>query len=168
VVLIAAPLVWFLVPGRRDRTEAAERLYATALDDVDGHRQRLAQWRGRYLVVNFWATWCAPCVAEMPELDRLQSQYAQRNIVIVGIGIDGPEQIRQFRDRLALRMPLLVGGFDALSLAREFGDNQGVLPYTVLLSADGAVLHQRTGALVAGEMRQWLDGLPPIGTGHSP
>ncbi|HXY21209.1 MAG TPA: TlpA disulfide reductase family protein, partial [Burkholderiaceae bacterium] len=64
------------VARRNAQASVAERLYATSLADAQGHLQALSQWRGQYLVVNFWATWCAPCVAEMPQLDRLQRQLA--------------------------------------------------------------------------------------------
>ncbi|SPE33683.1 C-type cytochrome biogenesis protein ResA (Thioredoxin) [Burkholderiales bacterium] len=136
---------------------ASRQLYGITLEDADGHAQSLSQWRGKILVVNFWATWCAPCVAEMPDLDKLQQEYSERNVAIIGIGIENRDRVRQFRDRLGLRMTLLAGGFDSLGLARSFGDDQGVLPYTALLSADGRLLKAHAGALGAGQLRQWLD-----------
>jgi len=149
-------LVATTIATRSARADAVEHLYGTTLKDADGQPQMLAQWRGRYLVVNFWATWCAPCVAEMPELDRLQRQYEQGKVTIVAIGIEGEQQSRQFRDRLGLHMTLLVGGYEALSLARAFGDDQGVLPYTVMLSTKGEILHSRSGALQPGQLQAWL------------
>ncbi|HYA75937.1 MAG TPA: TlpA disulfide reductase family protein, partial [Burkholderiaceae bacterium] len=159
VLALVGALVVKTVARRNAEASAAERLYARSFDDAEGHLQALSQWRGQYLVVNFWATWCAPCVAEMPELDRLQRQFAGRNVAIVGIGIEGEQQVREFRDRLGLRLTLLAGGYDALSLARDFGDVQGVLPYTVLLSTKGEVLHSRAGALQSGQMQAWLTDL---------
>ncbi len=137
---------------------AAREIYALTLDDADGRAQALAQWKGTVLVVNFWATWCTPCVAEMPDLDRLQQEYAGKNVAIVGIGTENQAKVRQFRDRMGLRLPLLAGGYDSLALARAFGDVQGVLPYTVLLSAQGVVLHSQTGALPPGQLRGWIEG----------
>ena len=139
---------------------AAKDLYAISLDDADGRAQPLSQWKGKVLVVNFWATWCAPCVAEMPGLEKIQREYADRNVAIVGIGIDDQDRVRQFRDRLGLHMPLLAGGFNSLGLARAFGDNEGVLPYTALISPEGRLLRTHSGALEPGQLREWLSAIP--------
>lgn len=161
ITLVGAPVAYFVATRDEELVaRGAERLYAISLPDADGHMQSLAQWRGKYLVVNFWATWCAPCVKEMPELDRLQRRYADRKVAILGIGIETPERVRQFRDRLGLQMTLLAGEYDAMSIARAFGDEQGVLPYTVLLSTKGQLLRCRVGALEPGELERWLAAVP--------
>ena len=160
VLALVGGIVAKKVATRNSGATAIERLYTASLDDADGHLQRLSQWRGQYLVVNFWATWCAPCVKEMPELDRLQRQFEERNVQIVGLGIENAQQVRQFRERLGIHLTLLAGGYNALSLARELGDDQGVLPYTVMLSTKGEVLHRNTGALQPGQMQAWLTALP--------
>jgi thiol-disulfide isomerase/thioredoxin len=133
-------------------------VYELAMDDADGHRQSFSQWKGKVLVVNFWATWCAPCVAEMPALDHMQQELSAKNVSIIGIGIEDQAHVRQFRDRLGLHLPLLAGGYESLALARSFGDYQGVLPYTALLSADGRVIQSQTGALEPGQLQEWLKG----------
>jgi len=145
------------LPGPID-AQASRGLYGLTLDDADGHAQSLSQWRGQLLVVNFWATWCAPCVSEMPELDRLQREFSSREVAIIGIGVESQARVRQFRDQLGLHMTLLAGGYDSLSVARSFGDEQGVLPYTALLSADGRLLRTHAGALRPGQLRAWLEG----------
>lgn len=159
VLALVGAMLATTVARRNAQASAVEHLYATSLPDAEGRLQALSQWRGRYLVVNFWATWCAPCVAEMPQLDRLQRRYADRDVAIVGIGIESEQQVREFRDRLGLGLTLLAGGYNAVSLARAFGDNQGVLPYTVMLSTKGEILHARTGALQPGELQEWLGSL---------
>lgn len=162
IALLAAAgaLAAAIVAWRGARTDEQpvrlERLYALALPDADGRTQPLAQWRGKTLVVNFWATWCEPCVTEMPELDRVQREFARRNVTILGIGVEAPLKVREFRDRLGLQMPLLAGGIDSLALARAFGDPEGVLPYTAVFSSDGRLLHSQVGALAPGELRSWL------------
>lgn len=128
-----------------------------SIADADGKLQPLGQWKGRILVANFWATWCAPCVAEMPDLQKIQDEYAGRGVQVIGIGTEDTERVRKFRDHLGLHLMLLAGGFDAMTIARNLGDNQGVLPYTAVFSASGAVLHTQVGALEPGELRAWLD-----------
>jgi len=135
-------------------------VYGHSLSDADGKPQALSQWKGKLLVLNFWATWCAPCVAEMPDLDNAQQEFAARNVVIVGVGTEAPARVREFREQHKLHLRLLAGGYDALVLARELGDSQGVLPYTVLVSADGTVLQTQTGPLQPGQLRSWLASVP--------
>jgi len=136
---------------------AVEGPYDLAFPDADGTNQPFAQWKGKVLVVNFWATWCAPCVAEMPELEKMQREFGRRGVVIVGLGTENAAQVRKFRDHQHLSLKLLSGGFDAMSIARNWGDHQGVLPYTAVFSADGKFLHSQVGPIVAARLRGWLN-----------
>jgi thiol-disulfide isomerase/thioredoxin len=135
----------------------ADELLARAFDDADGAPRRLADWNGRVRVVNFWATWCPPCVDEMPDLQRVHDAYANRGVTVIGVGIDGGDRIRAFRDRLKLGFPLLVAGVGGSDLGRALGNDTGVLPYTVVLSAQGRIVQRRVGALDAALLRRWLD-----------
>ena len=135
---------------------ASDSIYDRSLSDAEGKPQSLGQWKGKFLVLNFWATWCGPCVAEMPDLEKAQESLASRNVVIVGVGTEEAAKVREFRDQHGLHLRLLAGGYDALVLARSLGDTQGVLPYTVLVSPDGAVLKTQTGPLQPGQLRGWL------------
>jgi thiol-disulfide isomerase/thioredoxin len=130
---------------------------ALPFDDADGAPRRLADWKGLVLVVNFWATWCPPCVAEMPDLQRIQAEYAGRGAALVGVGIDSAIRIREFRDRHAIGFPLLVAGMGGSDLGRALGNRAGVLPYTVLLSRGGAIVERHTGVVPPAALRKWLD-----------
>jgi len=147
-------------PDAQPSAAAADSVYSHSLSDADGRVQPLSQWKGQLLVLNFWATWCAPCVAEMPDLEAAQREFAARNVVIVGVGTEAPARVREFRDQHNLHLRLLAGGYDALVLARGLGDSQGVLPYTVLVSSDGTVLQTQTGPLQPGQLRGWLAAAP--------
>lgn len=140
--------------------QPADSIYDRSISDAEGKPQSLGQWKGKYLVLNFWATWCGPCVAEMPDLEKAQQALASRNVVIVGVGTESAAKVREFRDQHGLHLTLLAGGYDALALARTLGNTQGVLPYTVLVSPDGTVLQTQTGPLQPGQLRGWLPAAP--------
>jgi len=135
---------------------AVRSLFALNLDDADGRRRPVSEWRGKLLVVNFWATWCTPCIEEMPLLQRVADQYGARNVAVIGIGVDEIDKIREFRAKLAIRFPLLVAGFDGMDLARQLGNPEPVLPYTALVSPGGHILEQQSGRLQDAELRGWL------------
>jgi thiol-disulfide isomerase/thioredoxin len=128
-------------------------LYSQTLPDVSGKDQALAQFKGKALLVNFWAPWCAPCVKEMPELSALQNEAAAKNVQIVGIGIDSPSNIKEFASKLKIAYPVLVAGMTGTDLARTFGNTAGGLPYTVLIGADGKVIKTYLGGLRFDQLR---------------
>lgn len=136
--------------------EAVEHLFAQHLADAQGIPHSLGQWRGQPLVLNFWATWCAPCVEEMPELTELQAEIAPRNIQILGIGIDSPSNIAEFAQKYQIGYPLYVAGMQGTELTRHFGNQTGGLPFTVLISANGEISKVYLGRLKMEELRRDL------------
>jgi peroxiredoxin len=148
--------VWHANVGARDAA-ATQALFALTLQDAAGSAQALAQWRGRPLVVNFWAPWCAPCVEEMPDLQRVRDDYHARGVEVIGVGIDTAARIRAFRDQHAITLPLLVAGAEGSSLGDQFGNKAGVLPYTVLIGADSRIIERKIGRIHPEELRGWLD-----------
>jgi thiol-disulfide isomerase/thioredoxin len=137
---------------------AAELLGAT-FRDLNGRPRRLVDWRGQVLVCNFWATWCAPCLAEMPLLDGLRQKERLKGVEIVGIGIDHAAKIREFAAKLDISYPLLVADADTIELTRRLGNRAGGLPYTVVLDRRGSLAFQKVGPVVEGELEQVLAGL---------
>ncbi len=138
-------------------TATTAALFAQAFNDVDGRMQAISQWEGGLLVVNFWATWCAPCIEEMPDLQKVQSEYASRGVTIVGIAIDNPAAVRRFRDEQHVKLPLLLGGAAGSDLVRDLGNPSGSLPYTVLIARNGSLVKSKLGRLRSEELRLWLD-----------
>ena len=134
-------------------------LFAESMDDAKGQRQALAQWKGKALVVNFWAPWCAPCVEEMPELDQLAKDTAKNNITIIGIGIDTAANVAQVAEKFKISYPLYVSGLRGTELARDFGNASGGLPYTVLIGPDGQVRKTYLGRLKFKELKADLAAL---------
>ena len=134
-------------------TGPVQALYAQALPDASGASQALSQWKGKALIVNFWAPWCGPCVEEMPELSVLQNENAGKNVQIIGIGIDSPGNIAQFASKFKIAYPLYVAGMSGTELSRQFGNAAGGLPYTVLIGADGQVRKTYLGRLKFEQLR---------------
>ena len=96
------------------QNKAVQQLLALTLPDPAGKPQPLAQWRGKVLVINFWATWCDPCREEIPGLIRLREKYAGKNIEVVGIALDSASKVRQFADSVKITYPLVIGGGESI------------------------------------------------------
>jgi len=140
-------------------TQNAKLLLAQSLPDAAGTMQDLSQWKGKNLIVNFWATWCTPCVEEMPELSAMQSKLSSKNIQIVGVGIDSAENIRDFSSKYKISYPLYVAGMNGAELARKMGNTNGGVPYTILISKDGKIRKQYFGKLKFNELNEDLNSV---------
>lgn len=161
-LLFAAGGAWFGLRQLQPAAPAAPavaQLFSQSLPDVKGQPQPLSQWKDKALVVNFWATWCAPCVDEMPELSALQTELGASNIQILGIGIDSAANIAEFASKYNITYPLYTGGMGATELSRQFGNKAGGLPFTVLVGRDGQVKKTYLGRLKMGELRKDLASL---------
>ena len=146
---------YFLWPGSGatpiDRSlsprAVVERVYAARLADLSGTPQALGQWRGAVLVVNFWATWCAPCREEIPGFVNLQERYRARGLRFVGIAIDQPDKVAEFAREFRINYPLLTGGLETMELLRQAGNRAGVLPYTLVIDRKGNLVSREPGGL---------------------
>jgi len=141
------------------QADAAATFFAHAMPDVQGASHAMAQHRGKTLVVNFWATWCPPCVEEMPELSELQHDLEKQNVQVLGIGIDSAANIQEFSQKYQIAYPLYVAGMSGTELSRQLGNKAGGLPFTVLIDRSGAVRKTYLGRLKMDELRRDLAGL---------
>lgn len=133
-------------PPKADPVEATSAaIMASKFVDLEGKSRVLGQLTGKVIVVNFWATWCTPCLEEMPGFARLQSRWEPRGVRFVGLANDDPEKVRAFREKLAINYPLWTGEAAVMDLSRRLGNRVGVLPHTVLLDGDGKVIESRIG-----------------------
>lgn len=138
-------------PPVSPETQALNTLLSQSMPDASGQTQSLAQYKGKPLIVNFWATWCGPCVEEMPELTALQQEIAP--VQILGIGVDSQENIAKFAQKYQIRYPLFVAGTGATDLLRQFGNQAGGLPFTALVGKDGNVKKVYLGRIKFDELR---------------
>jgi thiol-disulfide isomerase/thioredoxin len=152
---------WWRTRPQAPGDPAVAILFAQRFVDADGRERALSEWRDRVLIVNFWATWCAPCVEELPDLQQVRDEYAARGVEVIGIGIDNANNIVAFRDRLGIRFPLLVAGAGGSELGRTLGNQAGVLPFTALVTRDGRIVQRRIGQVKPAELRLWLEAQGP-------
>jgi len=127
--------------------QPATPLLGITLPDPDGKDQAIAQWKGKVLVVNFWATWCAPCREEMPMFMRVQAEQGAKGVQFVGIAVDNVEKVRDYAADLKLNYPTLIGGFGAMELSKTLGNSIMALPFTVIVDRSGKVAHTQLGPL---------------------
>jgi thiol-disulfide isomerase/thioredoxin len=128
------------------------------LADLDGREHGFAEWRGKLLLVNFWATWCGPCLKEIPELVKVQDAYAARGFQIVGPAVDDAESVRAVLKPLGINYPVLTSGPEVmLKLMDSLGNGAGGLPFSVLVGADGAILTQQLGEFAPAELRSLIE-----------
>lgn len=136
--------------------EAVSMLFAQRYSDSSGTVQPLSDWRGKFLVVNFWATWCPPCVQEMPHLQEVRDEFVDQNVEVLGLGIDSAENIARFQQQYSIRFPLYVSGADGVEMTQAFGNAARVLPYTVLITPNGTVAQRKAGQISPDELRGWF------------
>lgn len=134
-------------PAMESETLSTQALFASRLPDVSGQLQHLDQWRGKILIVNFWASWCVPCREEMPELSALYERYGAQDIVVLGISTDDLDKMQAFSKEVPVKYPLLAGDYDAIKLSELLGNDKGVLPYTLILGKDGAIAKSYFGRI---------------------
>ncbi|MEE8157655.1 MAG: TlpA disulfide reductase family protein [Gammaproteobacteria bacterium] len=153
----------FLVSGDLipDRAAGAPAMRPTfLLADVDGQMHSIDEWDGKALIVNFWATWCRPCLKEIPLLNALQSEYAERGVQVIGIAIDDVDEVLRFMaEDLSIEYPVLVGGTDAIEAAEGFGIDFIGLPYTAFTDHEGRILGIHLGELKRDVALKYLSRL---------
>jgi len=134
---------------------AVAAFFSSKLPDTNGAPIDLATLRGQPVVINFWAPWCGPCVEEMPELSAL-AQEEKARAKFIGIGIDTAANIQTFLGKVPVTYPIAVAGFGGTELGRQFGNDVGGLPFTVILNAQGDITFRKMGRVHADELRQAL------------
>lgn len=141
-------------PESAPTADAPARLLALTLPDLEGKSQSLSQWKGKVLVVNFWATWCPPCKEEMPEFSRISSKYAKNGVQFVGISIDSAEKVLAFSKEVEISYPLLISNLETLDLSSDLGNRAKALPFTVILRPDGTPQQVKLGKFATPDLEK--------------
>lgn len=129
------------------------------LHDLAGKTHSLGEWRGKLVLINFWATWCPPCRREIPLFMQLQDRYQRQGLQIVGIAVDNPEPVARYWQEMRLNYPILLADDRTFDLMAAYGNADGSLPYSILITADGQIAKVKLGAFEEKELESLLQPL---------
>lgn len=137
----------------------SQAIYDLTLVDQQGTAQAIGQWRGKVLVLNYWATWCHPCREEMPGFSRLHDKYLGKGVQFVGISIDTADKIAHFQKETPVSYPLLIGDMDAMKNSAGLGNSRQALPFTAVFDRSGRLAMTRLGRWPEADLERQLIGL---------
>ncbi len=140
------------IGGRNDLND----IWQMQFDTPDGGKLAMQSLKGKPLLINFWATWCPPCVEELPLLERFYRENKSKGVQIVGLAADKPEAVRAFLQKLPLTFPIGITDLSGIAMSKSWGNLAGGLPFSVMLAADGHVMQRKMGKLSEDDLKTWL------------
>lgn len=148
-------LAWRWQHEQAAATLADDPLWSLRFPRPEGGELIMASLRGKPLLLNFWATWCPPCVKEMPQIDRFHKAFVERGWVVVGLAVDGPTPVREFLARQPVGFAVGLAGLEGTDLSRRLGNAQGALPFTAMFNRSGNIVRRRLGETTFDELSAW-------------
>lgn len=159
VALVAGYFAALWLRGPTTDTTPGGMALEFKLPDLTGTPRSLGEWRGKIVVLNFWATWCPPCREEIPLFIDLQKRHGAAGLQFLGVAIDRQEDVARYVAEIGMNYPTLVGDDNAMELMRGYGNRTGSLPYSVILDRDGQVVARKIGAFRGQELEKMLSPL---------
>lgn len=150
---LGASLAWHRL-GHAGLSAAAQDFWTRRFTAPDGQELAVAPWRGGPLLVNFWATWCPPCVKELPEINQFYGEVRSRGWQVLGLAVDQADPVKSFLAKTPLDFPVALAGSDGLSLVRALGNAAGGLPFSLLFDESGEIAWRRLGSTHLEELRE--------------
>ncbi len=149
---------WWQERHRPRDDEALAQLWSLRLPQPHGTELAFASLRGKPLVLNFWATWCPPCIREMPVLDRFHREFSGRGWQVVGIAVDNAGPVVEFLQKVKVGFPIALAGIDGIELGKRLGNTGGGLPFTVAIDAGGRITQRKLGEAQYEDLTRWATG----------
>ena len=153
--IVGAGVAWQRQAGGANVPEELQAFWAAEFDTPTGASLPMQSFQGRPLVINFWATWCPPCVEEMPLIDDFFRQNEPKGWQVIGLAIDQPSRVRQFLTQFPVSYAIGLAGLTGTELGKQMGNTVGGLPFTVVLDAQGNLIQRKLGKLTADEIKNW-------------
>lgn len=159
-------IIWYThnsVPANAATTASPQpfntRLVDFRLPDTDGVVHDIHEWDNRIKLLNFWATWCPPCLKETPLFVELQEKYQKQGVQFIGVAIDNLNDVKDFMDTYGINYPILIGAEDAIEIAKKYGNRIGALPYSVLINRDGTIVYAQSGEMKREKLESLIKSL---------
>jgi len=153
--LAGASWAWLKHAPQAPASNVLDALWQLTLDTPEGGSVKLATLKGKPLIVNFWATWCPPCVEELPLLNRFYLENKPNGWQIVGIAVDQQDPVVRFLSRMPLQFPVVLSGMSGIELGKSLGNLGGGLPFSVVVTSDGSIAARKMGRVSPDDLKAW-------------
>jgi peroxiredoxin len=139
-------------PQAKSNQESQNQLPEFSLPDLGGKQHDIKEWQGKVLVINFWATWCPPCLKEMPEFEAIHAEYAKKGLQVIGIALDDAEPVKEFIASKKITYPILMGEDQGMKIAHDLGNIVNTVPFTVIVDKKGHLIKSQMGTLTREQL----------------
>jgi thiol-disulfide isomerase/thioredoxin len=143
------------LPAKQSVGEPVDGFWALSWDAPGGGVVQMRSFQGKPLILNFWATWCPPCIEELPLINAFYGQNKANGWQVLGLAVDKPSSVQTFLQKMPLDFPLGLAGLSGAALGRSLGNLAGGLPFTVVIAADGGVVQRKMGRLTPADLEHW-------------